>query len=205
MSPLLPLQEMVLSHVGSSVASQAEGHTHILGSPCSWQSIDHPSPEIGNAPMGFRGEEGRVCGFRRTTPGVPRILWCITGAPHSSGSLLWPFRSRVHALGENPPAGMVHGLCWRHIWESLLLLISAEGAQLRGSLDHTDDQGALQWCQNLFTLSETSAKLTVQLGIDLPWTSTYLRNQLILWNLFKIWQFSKNKSLTGWVSCPRSK
>ena len=120
-------------------------------------------------------------------------------------SLLWPFRSRVHALGENPPAGMVHGLCWRHIWESLLLLISAEGAQLRGSLDHTDDQGALQWCQNLFTLSETSAKLTVQLGIDLPWTSTYLRNQLILWNLFKIWQFSKNKSLTGWVSCPRSK
>ena len=33
--PTAPSEEMVLSDLGSSVASQAEGHTHILGSPCS--------------------------------------------------------------------------------------------------------------------------------------------------------------------------
>ena len=34
-SLLLPLQEMVPSDLCSSAASQAEGHAHILGSPCS--------------------------------------------------------------------------------------------------------------------------------------------------------------------------
>ena len=49
----------------------------------------------------------------------------------------------------------------------LLPLISSEGAQLHGSLDHMDDQGVLQWYQKLFSFSETLAKLTVQLGVDL--------------------------------------
>ena len=66
--------------------------------------------------MGWRGEEGRAgqsqhLWVRRTTPGLPCLLRCITGAPHSSRSLLCPFRSRVHTLGDDLPAGMVHGLC----------------------------------------------------------------------------------------------
>ena len=122
--------------------------------------------------MGWRREEGMAgqsqhLWVRRTTPGLPCLLRCITGAPHSSRSLLCPFGSRVHTLGDDLPAGMVHGLCRRCILESLLLLISSEAAQLHGSLDHTDDQGAVQWYHKLFTFSETSAKLTVKLGVDI--------------------------------------
>ena len=66
--------------------------------------------------MGWRGEKGRPVQsqhlwVRRTTPGLPCLLRCITGAPHSSRSLLCPFRSRIHTLGDDLPAGMVHGLC----------------------------------------------------------------------------------------------
>ena len=122
--------------------------------------------------MGWRREEQRAAQsqhlwVRRATPGAPRLLRCIPGAPHSSRSLLCPVRSRVLTPGDDLPAGMVHGLCWRCTWESLLLLISSEGAQLHGSRDHTEDQGALQWNQNLLTFSETSAKLTVPLGADI--------------------------------------
>ena len=169
---LLTRQEMVLPDLDSSGASQAQGPGHNLGSPCSSQATDHPSPEGGNAPMGWRREEQRAAQsqhlwVRRATPGAPCHLRCIPGAPHSSRSLLCPFRSRVLTLGDDLPAGMVHGLCWRRIWESLLLLISSEGAQLHGSRHHPAAQGALQWNQNLFIFSETSAKLTVPLGVDI--------------------------------------
>ena len=48
--------------------------------------------------MGWRGEEGRAgqsqhLWVRRTTPGLPCLLRCITSAPHPSRSLLCPFRS----------------------------------------------------------------------------------------------------------------
>ena len=122
--------------------------------------------------MGWRREEQRAAQsrhlwVRRATPGAPCRLQCIPGAPHSSRSLLCPFRSRVLTLGDDLPAGMVHGLCWRCTWESLLLLISSEGAQLHGSRHHPAAQGALQWNQNMFIFSEISAKLTVQLGGDI--------------------------------------
>ena len=122
--------------------------------------------------MGWRREEQRAAQsqhlwVRRATPGAPCLLRCIPGAPHSSRSLLCPFRSRVLTLGDDLPAGMVHRLCWRCTWESLLLLISSEGAQLHGSRHHPAAQGALQWHQKLFTFSETSAKLTVPLGVDI--------------------------------------
>ena len=122
--------------------------------------------------MGWRREEQRAAQsqhlwVRRATPGAPCRLQCIPGAPHSSRSLLCPFRSRVLTPRYDLPAGMVHGLCWRRTWERLLLLISSEGAQLHGSRDHTEDQGALQWNQNLLIFSETSAKLTVPLGADI--------------------------------------
>ena len=66
--------------------------------------------------MGWRGEEGRAgqsqhLWVRKTTPGLSCFLRCITGAPHSSRSLLCPFRSRVHTLGDDQPAGIVHGTC----------------------------------------------------------------------------------------------
>ena len=170
-SPLFLLQDVGPLDIDSSEASQAKGPGHVLGSPCSSQPTDHPSPEGGNAPVGWRREEQRAAQsqhlwVRRATPGAPRLLRCIPGAPHSSRSLLCPFRSRVLTLGDNMPAGMVHELCWRRIWESLLLLISSEGAQVHRSRDHTAAQGALQWPQNLLTFSEISAKLTVPLGVD---------------------------------------
>ena len=79
MAPLLPLQEMVLSDLGSSGASQAEGHGHILGSPCASQCTDHPNLDIGNALMGWRREEGRAghsqhLGAQENHSWVPRIL-----------------------------------------------------------------------------------------------------------------------------------
>ena len=115
-SSLFLLQAVGPLALGSSGVLQAEGHAHILWSPCSWQSTERLNPEVENAPMGCRREEGRAgqsqhLWVRRTTPGVPCLLRCITGAPHSSCSLLCPFRSRVHTLGDDLPAGMVHGLC----------------------------------------------------------------------------------------------
>ena len=114
--------------------------------------------------MGWRGEEGRA--------GHSQHLGAQEN--HSRGSLhpvmyhQCPALLKVSALTLHEHSALPAGqsACWDGPQRESLPLISAEEAQLHRSLDHTDDQGSLKWCQNLFTFSETSAKLC-------NWEQTY--------------------------------